>query len=202
MSQVKIPKLHSSTKKRKLRSGSPFKTYSRKIYAVDLFAGAGGLSLGFKWAGFPANVKVEVDESCFEVLSINFPEAKIIEDDIRKVSIEDIRSALNILPDEEVDFVIGGPPCGFSLIGLRDPNDPRSGLIYEYSRIVKGLRPKFFVMENVPGMLSASDGQFVEQLLKIFEESGYKLKGHQNLEFCRFWCTTKQTKSIYYWCEK
>ncbi len=143
---------------------------------VDLFAGVGGLSLGFAWAGFHSSLHVENDRTCVEALEKNFPNTPIIDKDIRTVTVAQIRKHFP-KPKSEVDFVIGGPPCqGFSLIGLRDPNDPRSGLIFEFHRIVSELRPKFFVMENVPGIISANKGAFLAKLIDLLEGDGYKIQ--------------------------
>lgn len=172
---------------RHLLKGQVGKNFDRPIHALDLFAGAGGLSLGFKWAGFPSNVKVEFDPSCFEILSRNFPEANILEKDIHKVDSGEVRDAFGISEKDDVDFIIGGPPCqGFSLIGLRDPNDPRSGLVFEYGRMISEIKPKFFVMENVPGMLSTLKGEFVKQLVEIFKSFGYQIYGPKVLNSADF----------------
>ncbi|GAA0809310.1 DNA cytosine methyltransferase [Psychrobacter piscatorii] len=142
--------------------------------AVDLFAGVGGMSLGFQMAGIEPKVGVEFDKSCIEALKHNFPSKRIIGEDVRKVKSEELLEGLD---DEEIDVLIGGPPCqGFSLIGLRDPNDERSRLIFEFIRIAKDLQPKFLVIENVQGMLSAQKGEFIKELIKIIEEAGYTIR--------------------------
>ncbi len=147
----------------------------RKFTSIDLFAGAGGFTLGFEQAGFSSLVAVENDPHCVECLSINFPNIKILGEDIRNISGNAILEEAN-LNIGEVDVVVGGPPCqGFSLIGLRDSKDPRSGLIFEFHRIVSEVKPKVFIMENVPGMLSASGGMFVDKLIQLLETDGYKV---------------------------
>lgn len=147
----------------------------RKFTSIDLFAGVGGITLGFEQAGFSSKVAVENDPHCVEALKVNFPKLKVISGDIRDISGNEIlkKAGLGV---GEVDVVVGGPPCqGFSLIGLRDRNDPRSGLIFEFHRIVSEIQPKIFIMENVPGMLSASGGTFVEKLVELLEKDGYRI---------------------------
>lgn len=142
--------------------------------AVDLFAGVGGISLGLKMAGIDPAVGVEFDESCIEALHHNFPEKTVIGKDIRQVSSDEIRESLK---GKELDLLAGGPPCqGFSLIGLRDPNDERSRLVFEFIRIARELQPKFLMMENVPGMLSAQKGDFIKEVVKLIEEAGYNVR--------------------------
>lgn len=142
--------------------------------AVDLFAGVGGISLGLQMAGIDPAVGVEFDESCIEALHHNFPEKTVIGKDIRLVSSDEIKKSLK---GKELDLLAGGPPCqGFSLIGLRDPNDERSRLVFEFIRIARELQPKFLMMENVPGMLSAQKGDFITEVVKLIEEAGYKVR--------------------------
>lgn len=141
--------------------------------AVDLFAGVGGISLGLKMAGINAVVGVEFDESCIDSLKHNFPEKHVIGKDIRSVKSSDISDLL----DKEIDLLAGGPPCqGFSLIGLRDPNDERSRLVFEFIRVAKDLQPKFLMIENVPGMLSAQNGSFISEVVHLIQDAGYDVR--------------------------
>jgi DNA (cytosine-5)-methyltransferase 1 len=118
---------------------------------VDLFAGVGGFSQGFKDAGFEITAAVEKDKVTAYYHSINFPDCRVIVDDIRNVTGEDIFNTAEI---NHVDVVIGGSPCqGFSVAGKRNPADIRNDLAMEYVRIVKELLPSYFVFENVPGMI-------------------------------------------------
>lgn len=124
---------------------------------VDLFCGAGGLSLGFKSAnydGFTFQIVAAVDnwKAAVNTYKINHPEVKVIPWDIRDKRVLD---ELIHVTGGHVDVVIGGPPCeAFSLAGKRDPNDPRARLFYEYVKIVERLKPYMFVMENVKGILT------------------------------------------------
>lgn len=143
---------------------------------VDLFSGCGGFSLGFELAGFKTTCAVEHDLWAAETFSFNHPKTIVINDDIRKVK----ASGLNI--KKGVDGVIGGPPCqGFSLSGSRDPKDPRNSLFMDFVRVVKELKPKFFVMENVPGILSmrTKNGDYVKNIIRSeFEKAHYKVCIH------------------------
>src|SRR5580698_1516638 len=112
--------------------------------AVDLFAGAGGMSLGFEQAGFDVVAAVELDPVHACIHEFNFPYSATICRDIAKVSAEDIRSAASI-GRRKVDVVVGGAPCqGFSLIGHRALQDPRNALVGEFLRIVRELDASYF----------------------------------------------------------
>ena len=119
---------------------------------IDLFAGCGGLSTGFEMAGYSIPLAIEKDAWASETYKKNHPNTKVITEDITQVK------ELNNLLDNKnitIDGIIGGPPCqGFSLSGNRDKNDPRNSLFMEFVRFVKYFNPKFFVMENVKGILS------------------------------------------------
>lgn len=144
---------------------------------IDLFAGCGGLSLGFEMAGFHIPVAVEKDAWASETYKKNHPATTVITEDITQLL--DLSS---ILPSNitEIDGIIGGPPCqGFSLSGNRDKNDPRNSLFMEFVRFVKHFNPKFFVMENVTGILSmkTKNGDNVKDLIRDeFLSAGYSLE--------------------------
>jgi len=129
----------------------------RKFTVVDLFCGAGGLTLGFKMAsyrGFTFKIIAAVDnwKRAVETYEANHPEVKVIPFNIRD---RRVLEKLEVLTGGHVDVIIGGPPCeAFSLAGKRDPNDPRARLFYEYVKIVDKLKPYMLVMENVKGILS------------------------------------------------
>jgi DNA (cytosine-5)-methyltransferase 1 len=149
----------------------------KKPVIVDLFAGAGGLSEGFREAGFDvvwANDHIPV--FC-ETYRRNHPKTLVFCGDIREINADKIK---NDISGRNVDVVIGGPPCqGFSIAGRRDINDPRNSLFMEFVRMVDGLKPKYFVMENVPGILTmatAKNENVVEIIEKEFEKIGYKMK--------------------------
>jgi len=128
-----------------------------KYTAIDLFCGAGGLTLGFKTANYDSfsfEIVAAVDnwKPAISTYNANHPEVKVIHRDIRE---EGVLDELVNVTGGHVDVVIGGPPCeAFSVAGKRDPNDPRTRLFYEYVKIVGQLKPYMFVMENVKGVLT------------------------------------------------
>lgn len=134
---------------------------------VDLFSGAGGLSLGLKRAGWRELLAVDFWEDAVETHQKNIPEHNVICRDIREFDAADIRAAVG----DEPDWVVGGPPCqGFSTIGKRDRDDPRNELVLEFLRIVEGLEPRGVLVENVPGV---RDMDFVDTICVAFDEIGY-----------------------------
>ena len=140
---------------------------------IDLFAGCGGLSTGFEMAGFNIPVAIEKDEWASETYKANHPNTKVITEDITKIT-----DPKSILPNKmNIDGIIGGPPCqGFSLSGKRDPKDPRNSLFMDFVRFIKEIKPKFFMMENVPGILSmkTASNEFVRDLiLDEYDNAGY-----------------------------
>lgn len=139
---------------------------------IDLFAGCGGFSTGFKLAGFKSLLAIEKDEWASETFRFNHPDVAVVNGDITQIF------SLEGLVQEPVDGVIGGPPCqGFSLSGTRDPKDPRNSLFMDFVRIVKMANPRFFVMENVTGILSMKTrtGDLVKDIIRLeFEKAGYK----------------------------
>lgn len=145
-----------------------------KIKIIDLFAGCGGLSTGFELSNFKVITAVEKDAWASETYQFNHKDTKVLNNDIYE-----IKNPKEILT-EPIDGIIGGPPCqGFSLSGKRDPKDPRNSLFMEFVRFVNAIKPKFFVMENVPGILSAkteNKESVVEIIIKEFKNAGYKTK--------------------------
>ncbi len=118
---------------------------------IDLFSGCGGMSLGFSMAGFNSVLAIEKDAWAAETYSYNFPNTKVIVDDITQI----IDLTKLGLDNVEIEGILSGSPCqGFSLSGKRDKNDPRNSLFMEFVRFVKYFKPKFCLMENVNGILS------------------------------------------------
>lgn len=150
------------------------KATHNKMQMVDLFCGAGGLSLGFTQEGFVTALANDIEECCVDTYSHNHPETprkNIVQGDIRLV----IDQLEELLKNKKIDIVIGGPPCqGFSMANRqRLIDDPRNHLYKNYVEIVKRVQPKFFVMENVKGMLSVSD-----QVKEDFRDIGYEVECH------------------------
>lgn len=143
---------------------------------VDLFAGAGGLSLGFEQAGFDVAAAVEIDPVHCAVHEFNFPETAVIPRSIAELRGADIRIAAGI-GNRPVDCVFGGPPCqGFSLIGQRVLDDPRNRLVLDFVRIVTELDAKTFVFENVKGLTVGKHREFLAQLVEAFDAAGYAVR--------------------------
>jgi DNA (cytosine-5)-methyltransferase 1 len=146
----------------------------RRPLAIDLFCGAGGLSLGFSQSGF--KVIAGIDSSAINVAtySHNFPKAKAIQADVFRLTGDEIRKLVDIESDDEIDVLLGGPPCqGFSMIGKRRPQDPRNGLIAEFCRVVAELKPRYFVMENVGGLMCSSSRHVLDDALDVLKTAGY-----------------------------
>ncbi len=141
--------------------------------AVDLFAGAGGLSLGFEQAGFDIMASVEIDPIHCSAHKYNFPMCKTICRSVVDVTGEYVREVSGI-GEKEIDVVIGGAPCqGFSLIGKRALDDDRNKLVYHYVRLVLELKPKYFIFENVKGLTVGKHKQFLVEIMDSFKDGGY-----------------------------
>lgn len=150
----------------------------KKPTVLDLFAGAGGLSLGFQMAGFDIVTHVENDKWSCETLRNNFANSTILESDIQNINPEKVKKLFG-----NIDVVIGGPPCqGFSIVGKsklkslgRHKNDSRNILYKYFVRFVKELEPRAFIMENVPGLLSHNSGETAKKIVNDFSKSGYEV---------------------------
>ena len=140
---------------------------------LSLFSGCGGLDMGFEKAGFNIPVANEFDKTIWDTYKINHPNTKLIEGDIRNVNKYDIEWYF----DGEIDGVIGGPPCqSWSIAGARRGiEDERGKLFFDYIRIIKEIRPKFFLAENVKGMLARKHSEYVKEFLNLFDEIGYNV---------------------------
>ena len=143
---------------------------------VDLFAGCGGLSEGFIQNGFKLLAANEYDRNIIKTNIYNHSkyasEDKFILGDITKAETKE--RIYDACGGERVDVILGGPPCqGFSYAGWRDPNDTRNQLFREFVAIVRVLKPKFFVMENVLGILTMRQGESIKDIIRAFREEGY-----------------------------
>ena len=140
---------------------------------VDLFAGAGGLSLGFEQAGFDVAASVEVDPVHAAVHHYNFPASVAICRSVVSLSGAQIRSLAGI-GDRDIDAVCGGAPCqGFSTIGKRALDDPRNNLVQHFCRLVRELQPKYAVFENVRGLTMGAHKAFLNEIIETLSADGY-----------------------------
>ena len=143
---------------------------------LSLFAGCGGSSLGYKWAGGHGVAAVEFDANACETYRLNFPDTPVIERDIAKVTAEELL-ALTGLQVGELDILDGSPPCqGFSTAGKRVLTDPRNSLFREYVRLIEGLQPKVFVMENVSGMVKGKMKFVFREIMLALKATGYTVR--------------------------
>lgn len=146
---------------------------NESLNCIDLFCGCGGLSLGFEKAGFKILLGIDAWQDAITTYNYNHKNSKGICADLSKLKPQDIESELN---GNIVDLIIGGPPCqGFSVAGKRIINDERNKLYKNFVRFVDYFRPKAFVMENVPNILSIGNGIVKDSIVKDFSDLGYKV---------------------------
>lgn len=146
-----------------------------KYNAIDLFCGCGGLSYGFEKAGFNILLGIDNDEKALETFELNHDNAKSICGDITEIHYEEHIKPL--IGNKTIDIIIGGPPCqGMSLSGPRKFDDPRNKLYLSYIRLVDEIRPKMFVIENVPGLVGLFGGQIKDSIIEKFEKMGYSIQ--------------------------
>lgn len=158
----------------KRKNGSAKFEWQRPI-GIDLFAGAGGLSLGFEQAGFDIAAAVDIDPTHCAIHEFNFPYGETICRDIKKIKAGELRLEVG-LGDRDIDVVFGGAPCqGFSLIGKRTLEDPRNELVKHFVRLTLELYPKYFVFENVPGLTLGKHKQFLREMIQEFSKNGYRI---------------------------
>ena len=146
----------------------------KKIRAIDLFAGVGGLSYGFIHNdAFEVVMANEYDKDISIAYSLNHPSVEMINDDIRNL---DEKTLHRVMGKDRIDLIIGGPPCqSYSTVGKRQMDD-RANLFLEYKRVLSIVKPKAFVFENVVGILSMDHGKLFPRIRAEFEELGYQLK--------------------------
>ncbi|MDR0314108.1 MAG: DNA cytosine methyltransferase [Treponema sp.] len=144
------------------------------LTAIDLFAGAGGFSEGFRMEGFHILAANDLDKNAADTYKQNHPEVQFLDGPIQDIDGQDLLKVTGI-KKEELDVLIGGPPCqAFSVYNhQRGFHDERSGLFREYIRIVEALKPKIIVMENVTGMSSVEKGRAIIEIHKALEQLGY-----------------------------
>lgn len=144
---------------------------------IDLFAGVGGLSYGFAHDDeFEIIAANEILEPMAKAYSSNHPSVMMYNKDIKDFSLDDLTRDLGVKKGD-IDIIVGGPPCqAYSTVGKRLIDDPRGKLFQEYYRILKELRPKLFVFENVKGLLSMQGGDLIKTIIALFESIGYHMQ--------------------------
>lgn len=145
----------------------------RKPTAIDLFAGAGGMTEGLRKAGFASVLANEYDEMAGVTFKANHPHVPLLIKDVKQLSVAEVLDITG-LQVGELSLISGGPPCqGFSLAGPRLDGDPRNQMFKEFVRLVRGLRPEVFLFENVSGLMSMSGGSVLRAIVSEFTEMGY-----------------------------
>lgn len=143
---------------------------------ISTFAGGGGSLTGYMMAGYRDLLAVEWDDNAVQTLRLNWPELDIYHGDIAKLTVDEVLQRTGLKPGE-LDILDGSPPCqGFSTAGKRMIDDPRNQLFKEYVRLLRGLKPKVFVMENVSGMVKGKMKLIFVEIFKELKASGYKVK--------------------------
>ena len=142
---------------------------------ISTFAGGGGSSLGYSMAGFRELLAVEWDDNAVETFRLNFSDVPVYHGDIAKLSVDEVMRLTGI-KKFELDIFDGSPPCqGFSTAGKRVLDDPRNQLFREYVRLLRGLMPKVFIMENVSGMVKGKMKLLFAEIMQELKASGYKV---------------------------
>lgn len=143
------------------------------LYGIDIFSGAGGLSLGAQWAGINIKHAIEVQDSAARTFKRNHVNTNVIREDITNINPSSLK-----VEGEPIFIIMGGPPCqGFSLSNTRTRNmdNKKNFLFLEFVRFVRELRPSWFVLENVYGITNINQGQTQELIQSYFEDIGYRI---------------------------
>ena len=168
---------------------------SHPLSFADIFSGGGGLSTGFRQANYEKIFSVEINEHASATIRRNFPGSIHFERPIEQVEATEVRDALGGRP---LDVLVGGPPCqGFSVAGSRRIDDPRNQLFLEFCRVVEVCQPKYFVMENVPGILTMQKGAIKDAILSKFKDIGYPDVSVRVLEAAEHGAPQLRTRAIF-----
>ncbi len=182
----------------------------KKIKALDLFAGAGGFSYGMEKAGIDVVAAIEIDTKIAATYTENHPQTFMLNSDVRKIAANHSDSGFesniivsDLFADNSVDIIFGGPPCqGFSMAGRRIRKeksffeDERNLLFLEFHRMVKNLKPKVFIIENVPGILNYDNGRVRQEIYDKFESIGYNISS-RILSADKFGVPQKRKRAIF-----
>jgi DNA (cytosine-5)-methyltransferase 1 len=150
-------------------------THKSPLRVLDLFSGAGGLAYGFQSAGFKTVAGVDFDEGSLLTFRKNFPKAMAFCEDLSEIS-EELKKYFKSLRNT-IDVIVGGPPCqGFSIAGKRLIDDPRNSLYRHYIEIVKVIKPRYVVIENVPTIRTMGGGKIAQSIVEDLEDLNYVVK--------------------------
>lgn len=147
-----------------------------KLLAVDLFCGAGGLSEGLVQAGFQINFASDIHRTYTETYKYNHRDTYVYTEDIRNLTNKQVQELCQV-ESGELDLLAGGPPCqGFSINApVRTMEDERNHLFVEFLRVAETLKPKYILIENVPGLVSLEKGAVVQAIHSSLQRLGYKV---------------------------
>lgn len=146
---------------------------------ISTFAGCGGSSLGWSMAGYHELLAVEWDQYAADIFRLNFKDVPVYQGDIKDLSVARVLETCDLAPGE-LDVLDGSPPCqGFSTAGKRILEDPRNELYLEFSRLLHGLQPKAFIMENVPGMVKGKMKLVFREIMKDLKKAGYRVSARK-----------------------
>lgn len=170
---------------------------SSKPTVVSLFAGGGGSSLGYLWAGFDERLAVDFDPHAAATFRVNFPRVPFIEADISTMTVDAIAKAARVKPGQ-LDVPDGSPPCqGFSRANSKPKaNDPRNQLFREFVRVLRGLKPRAFVMENVSGQAQGKNAPLMRLILDELNASGYVVRC-ASMNAARYGVPQRRVRLIY-----
>jgi DNA (cytosine-5)-methyltransferase 1 len=147
---------------------------NKKFTVIDLFCGCGGLSYGFIQSGYDVTLGVDHDDAALKTFEANHPDSVTLNTDLSKPGI--VRDIKKRTGKGKVDVIIAGPPCqGFSLTGPRNFDDDRNKLYLTVIKMVGSLKPKAFLVENVPGLVGLYKGMIKDEIIKRFEQKGYNV---------------------------
>ena len=164
---------------------------------VDLFSGAGGLSLGAARAGFDVCGAVDTDRHALRAHEVNFRNSRHLDVDVSTLTGEKLIDLLELEP-QELSGIVGGPPCqGFSSMGLRNRDDPRNNLFVDFFRIVSEVNPAFYLAENVPGILRPANSAVVDRAL-AFVSSKYTVLEPMKLSAQDFGAPTTRKRVFFF----
>lgn len=169
----------------------------KPLKVIDLFCGCGGLSEGFKLAGYEIIAGIDFNKAAVQTYANNFENSKAICADLSEFDEEMIKSEFNNLND--IDVIIGGPPCqGFSNANryVNEQDDPRNKLFFEFVKFVDLIKPKAILIENVRGIITSNNGYAKDRIYEIFQERGYQVN-HMILDASEYGVPQKRLRNFF-----